>query len=86
MPAPMEHQQAMLREIEGIETGLAKLRGLVMQSMIEQGVPSASEVRGMPCVAEVAWLQEVPIGEAELVDASAMIPALQLNRADRGGE
>lgn len=44
----MEHQQAMLREIETLETGLAKLRGLVMQSMIEAG-GTASEIRGAPC-------------------------------------
>ena len=85
MPAPMEHQQAMLREIETLEVQLAKLRGLVMQSMIEAR-ETRSEVRGLPCVAEVAWLNEVPIGETEEVNASAMIPPRELNRADRGGE
>lgn len=85
MAAPMEAQQAMLRAIDSIDQELARLRGLVMQSMIEQG-ETRSEVRGVPCVAEVAWMNEPPIGETEQVNASAMIPPRELNRADRGGE
>ena len=82
MSAPMEHQQAMLRAIETLETELARLRGLVMQSMIEaREVPTASGVRGAPCAAEFCYTQP-----AEEVNSSAMIPPRELDRITRGGE
>ena len=82
MAAPMELQQEMLREIERLEHAIARLRGLVMQSMIEaREVPTASAVRGAPCAAEFCYTQP-----AEEVNSSAMIPPRELDRITRGGE
>lgn len=49
-------------------------------------VQIVTAVAGLPCVAEVAWTGEVPVGHVEPVDSSAAIPDEQLERADRGAE
>ena len=72
-----------------IQTVRASAMELMSRGKTARGTTTG--VAGLPCAGSFEWQREAapdvaPVGEIEEVNASAMIPALQLNRADRGAE
>ena len=73
-----------------VERMIQTVRATAAELMRRQRSNTRSTVSGVPCVTfdfqREAAPDVAPVGEIEEVNASAMIPALQLNRADRGAE